>query len=253
MSAPPPGSDVDIRRARASSPKMSNGASDRVEETPPPNADNERSAPKPEVNEKDQIPTPPRSNNSPEDYSDIASADSQLSTSQRRRNQRGGRKKKSEQLQSASEFEIPRGQTQEHDAQAESEWKDGNSEGNDYDAEELKKARSSRHASAKKRPPSTTPKAGSGIRAFNLKRAESSRGGRPIRVTVERPKPKSKAKKKKKEKSEQESEESGEEDEIEEEEEETEKKSVSIRFDLNLEVEIVLKAKIKGDVTVTFL
>jgi hypothetical protein len=224
-----------------------------VEEKPPPNTDNGRSAPGPEINGNDQIPTPPTSNNVPSNYSDVASVNSQHSTSQRRRNQRGGRKKKSKRLQSVSKFEIPRGQTQEHDAQAEPEWKDGNSDSDDYGAEELQKARSSRPASAKKkRSPSTTPKADSGIRAFNLKRAESSGGGRPIGVTVERPKLKSKVKKKKK-KTERSSEESSEEDKSEEEEETEKKKSLSIRFDLNLELEIFLKAKIKGDVTVTFL
>jgi hypothetical protein len=96
-----------------------------------------------------------------------------------------------------------------------------------------------------------------GIRAFNLKRAASS-AGRPVgvRATTESKKSKKKAAKKKKKKAKHEvkEEESEEEDSSEEEEdEEPATKPMSIRLDLNLVVEIFLKAKIQGDVTITFL
>jgi hypothetical protein len=97
-----------------------------------------------------------------------------------------------------------------------------------------------------------------GIRAFNLKRAASS-GGRPVGVrttTSESKKSKKKApkKKKKKEKVEVKETESEEESSSEEEEDkEPEAKPMSIRLDLNLVIEIFLKAKIQGDVTITFL
>lgn len=98
-----------------------------------------------------------------------------------------------------------------------------------------------------------------GIKAFNLKRAESS-GGRPIGVRAtpstssKKPakakKPKKSSKKSKKAKAESDSEEEGESDDS---FEEQKQKPMSIRLDLNLMVEIFLKAKIKGDVTITFL
>lgn len=96
-----------------------------------------------------------------------------------------------------------------------------------------------------------------GIKAFNLKRAEGS-GGRPIGVraqptskksTKSSKKPKQSKKKSRKASVESESEEEGSVDSF----EEQKQKPMSIRLDLNLMVEIFLKAKIKGDVTITFL
>lgn len=100
-----------------------------------------------------------------------------------------------------------------------------------------------------------------GIKAFNLKRAESS-GGRPIGVRAhpsssgKKPsksktgkRPGEKKKKSKKARVESESDEEGSVDSF----EEQKQKPMSIRLDLNLMVEIFLKAKIKGDVTITFL
>lgn len=96
-----------------------------------------------------------------------------------------------------------------------------------------------------------------GIRAFNLKKAASS-SGRPVGVrttTSEDKKSKKKSsKKKKKKKQKAEVEESEIEDESSSEEEEEEKpRPMSIKLDLNLVIEIFLKAKIQGDVTITFL
>lgn len=113
-------------------------------------------------------------------------------------------------------------------------------------------------------------KSPTGIKSFNVKRAKSS-GGRPFGVSVgtkskkpekaaaakkKKKKPKKKSKKKAKKEDddeEEESESSSEEDSDEEEEDPDAQKPVSIRLDLNLMVEIFLKAKIKGDVTITFL
>ncbi|KAE8445774.1 hypothetical protein EG329_012832 [Mollisiaceae sp. DMI_Dod_QoI] len=100
-----------------------------------------------------------------------------------------------------------------------------------------------------------------GIRAFNLKKAEHS-GGRPIGVRAtsrsgkkskKAKKSKSKSKKKKGRKASVESDSDSDEESEEDSDEEMKQKPMSIRLDLNLMVEIFLKAKIKGDVTITFL
>jgi hypothetical protein len=107
----------------------------------------------------------------------------------------------------------------------------------------------------KQRPPFET-----GIRSFNLKKAA---GVQPIGVrttTSESKKTKTKpAKKKKKLDSEvyesgNEEESPGEEEEVESEAgEREESKPMKIKLDLDLMIEIFLKAKIKGEVTITFL
>lgn len=97
-----------------------------------------------------------------------------------------------------------------------------------------------------------------GIRAFNVKRAQGS-GGRPIGVRATSSKSKkskksaTKKKKKQKKKAAEEETSSSNEEDTDEEDDEDERKPMSIRLDLNLMVEIFLKAKIKGDVTITFL
>jgi len=94
-----------------------------------------------------------------------------------------------------------------------------------------------------------------GVKAFNLKRAASTGGRAPFGVSVDREKSKKEKKKKgkgkKKKKKQQES--SEEESEESDEEEPEKRKPVAIRLDLNLELEIFLRAKIKGDITITFL
>ncbi|KAH8648054.1 hypothetical protein BGZ60DRAFT_437829 [Tricladium varicosporioides] len=119
----------------------------------------------------------------------------------------------------------------------------------------------------------STPTLGTGIKAFNIRKADQS-GGRPFGVSVERPKSKTSSQKKRgsktkskkkictecgrKKKSREEdweddSNEEGESSSEEEGEKPKGKKPMSIRLDLNLELEIFLRAKIKGDVTITFL
>ncbi|KAN0111119.1 hypothetical protein V8E51_007506 [Hyaloscypha variabilis] len=95
-----------------------------------------------------------------------------------------------------------------------------------------------------------------GIRAFNLKRAAAS-GGRPVEVRAtasDNKKSKKKSSKKKKKKAKAEAKESESEEESSSEEEEEEKpKPMSIKLDLDLVIEIFLKAKIQGEVTITFM
>jgi hypothetical protein len=95
-----------------------------------------------------------------------------------------------------------------------------------------------------------------GIRAFNVKRAEAS-GGRPIGLSTTSKSKKSKKtapkKKKPKKKAPKEEAESSSEEDSDDDDDDSERKPMSIRLDLNLMVEIFLKAKIKGDVTITFL
>jgi hypothetical protein len=97
---------------------------------------------------------------------------------------------------------------------------------------------------------------GTGIKAFNLKKASGS-GGRPIGVraqsTSEKKLKRSKKSKKSKKKAKKAMDESDSDEESDESEEELNQKPMSIRLDLNLMVEIFLKARIKGDVTITFL
>jgi hypothetical protein len=229
---------------------MSNSSIDDTEEKRPATAES-KGVPKcgvGDMSETHQLPTPPRSNNALCDYSDIASVDSQNPTSPRRRHRRGGRKRKScRKLQLVSEFDLPRGsQPREQGIPTDTESKERESHQDDYDAEELQKARSSGFTgSNRQRSHLRKPKVDKGIRAFNMARAESSGGGRPIGITIERPNSTGRAKGRGKRKGGGKSEE--------DEEGEGNRNPVSIRLDLNLEIEVFLRTKIKGSVTITFL
>jgi hypothetical protein len=226
------------------------------EEKHPGMAENERGVPEPNRHRSliQELPNPPKSNNASYDYSDVASVDSQNLASPRRRHKRGGRRgKRGGKLQSVSEFELPKGgQPEEQNILTDAEWKERTFYQNDYDAEELRKARSSRAASSKRGlSPRTSTSPDTGVKAFNVARAESSGGRRPVDITIERPNSTRTANGKENKKSDNRPE--GE-DESKEQDGETETlKPVSIRLDLNLEVEVFLRAKIKGDVTITFL
>ena len=219
-------------------------------ERKPPKANDAMSASGTEIHGFDRSFSPPVFNNAPSDYSDAPSVDLSHPSTQKRRNKRGGRKNRGrmQPLQSVSEIGIPKRKDQEHHSppqpesrdEESSQASDSNSIGHKSTTEKSQNSKASRPSENGK------PKAGTGIRAFNLKRAESSGGGPPIAVVVERPKPKRKPKSDTKERTSCEP--------SDKEEDETERtKCLQIRFDLNLEVEIFLKAKIKGDVTVTFL
>lgn len=202
------------------------------------------------------------------DYSDVVPPGDEQ-TSQKRRHQRGGRRKKSEgNLQSTLEGRIPWSERNgrlkpEYGSQVDQQDEADevpDSKNHDEDSELERAARSS----PKSRPKGEQTKSDgssksfqTGVRAFNLKKAESS-GGRPFGLSVEQPKSKGKSKeekktkKKKKETNKSRSRSSDESEESEDDEEEP-RKPLSIRLDLNLELEIFLRAKVKGDITITFL
>jgi hypothetical protein len=242
---------------------MNNSSGDALEDAHHTAAEDEQAAAQRSMPSNHQLPTPPRSSNASYDHSDAASMDSQNTASSRRRHQRGGRKKKKKKggkLQSVSEFELPKGgQLQEQETPTGVQSGDQMPCPDDYDAEELQKARLSRPAgSNKERPPGNAAKAGTGIRAFNIARAEDFGGRQPVGITIECPsKDKSKGTGKEKENKkagERPGGKCGGEGEEQDGEPETERRNpVSIRLDLNLEIEIFLRAKIKGDVTITFL
>lgn len=240
---------------------MNNSSTDMAEDKRHATAESERSVAD-RSNERysaNQLPTPPTSNNASCDYSDVASVDSQDPTLRPRRRQRGGRRrKKGGKLQSVSEIELPKGGPSQ-DIPTDIESKEEVPPPEDYDAEELEKARLSRRGgSSRKRSLGTASRTDTGIKAFNLARAEESGGRRPVGITIERPKSTGKSKVKKgngnkKMEERPEGEDEGEGDENSGDTETETRRPVSIRLDLNLEVEIFLRAKIKGDVTVTFL
>jgi len=269
------------------SPKMNSKTSNHDDEEHPSNNTNAL-LPESEPNSHTQFPTPPQSHDSrdnhvdEDDYSDALSGDSQ-----QRRHPRGGRKPKqlkrpAQRLQSVSEFELPTSPSQaqpQEEEQDDFDPEDGEeapispllappeteNHEDDYDADALKKARGSRSKGTREKQPRRTARNRStGISSISIERPRG--GGRkpPIAVSVERPEEKSKVKSKskggKKERErgaeEERSSEGSEEDESEEgqrEKTEEKRKPVQIRLDLNLELEIMLKAKIKGDITITFL
>jgi hypothetical protein len=224
-----------------------------------------------------------------DDYSDALSTDFQQQQQQQRRYPRGGRKPKqpkrlARRLQSVSEFELPalrnEAQPQEEeqddfDAEKKEEAPtspllaapeaENHEDDYDADADALKKARSLRSKETRKQHSQPLSRNRStGISSFSLEGPRGGRGKPPIGVSVERPGKKSKVKSKstggKKEREREAEEEShgqgsevGESEEGEREEKEEKRNPVQIRLDLNLELEIVLMAKIKGDITITFL
>jgi hypothetical protein len=236
------------------SKELTNSAEDAL---PDGELDQERSAASLRSN---QPPTPPRSNSALYDYSDVESVGSQNSMSTRRRRQRGGQRRKRDRkplsvLQSATELEIPKTVPQEPELQADAESTGSTPPQEEYDEEQLRKARSSRtHGSTSERSSTKEPRKDTGIKAFSVATAESS-GRRPVGITIERPKQAEKQRRESDGKGTTKTDEKPEGGRREEEEDtETDtRKPVSIRLDLNLEVEILLRAKIKGDITITFL
>jgi len=192
----------------------------------------------------------------PDDYSDVASVDSQKSATEGRKYQRGGRKKSKSRTSRIPP--VPESQNTPEDEDPE------------VIQQTEKKEVVCPECASRKRTESPKPAAKpfeTGFKAFNVKRAEAS-GGRPFGVRTKSSKkskakysPETKKKKKKKKKKMtrkkttevQEYDTVEESDEEPEEEEEPAKKPVSIRLDLNLVIEVFLRAKIQGDVTITFL
>jgi len=194
----------------------------------------------------------------PDEYSDVDSAQSEDdAATERRKYQRGGRKQSTTNHIRASRMPpIP---------EPEISTEPSHREEAKMDQEELQlngtacpECAARKQKVEEKQPEREPTPFETGIRAFNLKRAAAS-GGRPVgvRATTSEDKKKSKKsskKKKKKQKAEVKESETEEESSSEEEEEGEEKpKPMSIKLDLNLVVEIFLKAKIQGEVTITFL
>lgn len=214
----------------------------------PPTTTKDATLPEQDNRGAHQIPTPPRSSEELHDYSDAPSVDSEHSRPQQRRHQRGGRKPKQtggRKAQSCAGCGIHCAQAQEHEEEEEEEEQEEEQEDNaadDYDQQSLRNARSRKSAGAK---PKLAPKSDTGFKVFNLERAEASGGRRPFGVTVDRPESRSNTQRASQEEHSQQ--------ERKEEPQKEERKPVSIRLDLNLELEIFLRAKIKGDITITFL
>jgi hypothetical protein len=222
---------------------------------------------------------PPTSPPLPDDYSDMESAHSEEdAATERRKYQRGGRKKSTTQTTRESrmppvpesEFAAEPSHREEFSMDHGDTHINGGSRMNgkitttrvEQESEiegavcpecAVRKQQATPAQQAEQKQPSPFE---TGIRAFNLKRAADS-AGRPVsvRATSEKKKSKKKEKaKKKKKRREPEVDETDESSSDEDEEKEPETKpGMSIRLDLNLVVEIFLKAKIQGDVTITFL
>jgi len=270
------------------SPEMNKIPPNDVDEMPPFNDINAADL---EAQPNIQIPlsTPPQSQHSQhqsdeDDYSDAPLVDSQQ---QQRRHPRGGRKPQQlrnppQRLQSVSEIEIPTTSCCEtqHEQEEELETNEeyvqdaptspllappgDQNNFNDYDAGALSKARDSRSKEKRKkqpRPPAR-PSRSTGVSSFSIERPRG--GGRkpPIAVSIERPNEKAQSGSKPQrgnnnrrhgKEQESDSEDSAEGDAAQGTAEEEQRKPVQIRLDINLELEILFKAKIKGDVTITFL
>jgi hypothetical protein len=202
------------------------------------------------------------------DHSDLV--DDPESWSDSRRYQRGGRKqKKKTRLPSAEESQLPWSQRNGRlDSFAESPTEEEMEE-ELLEPEIEPQPTTSQPTTSQPTKPATNgrkirPKSSpfrSGISSFGVKRTKS---GPPIGVHVDRgdePKAQRKAAKTKstrkcekcKSGDVEDDAESAESVEEEEEKEEPPRKPVQIRLDLNLELEILLRAKIKGDITITFL
>jgi len=211
--------------------------------------------------------TPPPSTNQDE-YSDL---DSQNSQTERRKYQRGGRKKGTgrashippipqDPLMPPEDYEDPP-EVNHSDAGPELLQREPEKDEPHNERPEICpncSAKSRTPSAESLRPSEEIPKPfQTGIRAFNMKRAAGS-SGRPIGVRATSGKEKKRNSKEKRRSKKSRRAESSEEEEMEtdgseEGDGEKKQKPMSIRLDLNLVIEIFLKAKIQGDVTITFL
>jgi len=184
---------------------------------------------------------------------------------ERQRHQRGGRKPKGK-ARSKKPWSERNGRLDGH-AETQSQEESENEEPEEEEEED-------EASDSEAEPESHVPKSfQTGFKAFNLKRADETAGGRPVGISSasndqaartkskskkkkmkEKEKEKSKTKKKKKKKkSKSEDNDSESETSSSEDDEPEPRKPVAIRLDLNLELEIFLRAKVKGDITITFL
>jgi len=202
----------------------------------------------------------------PDDYSDVASAQSEEdAAAERQKYQRGGRKKNTAKSRMPPIPEPMIAQDPEHREEIRTEQEETQVNGTKQEERQANGTTCPECAARKQKAPSKQrPPFETGIRSFNLKKAAGS-GGRPVGLRTTAPeskKTKKKSAKKKKKKpepevkeSETEEESTSEEDDVDEgaDEKGEESKPVRIKLDLDLMIEIFLKAKIKGEVTITFL
>jgi hypothetical protein len=215
--------------------------------------------------ERDTIATP--SPNIAEDYSDLGSNKSEEPASDRTKYQRGGRKQDDLGSTNSDEPASDRKKYQRGGRKEDtSRWNSlssrlpplGPDDESDREEEQEEEPSRADEPTEERQPrPRSTPFK-TGISSFNLKRAEGS-GGRPMGVSIDDPTTKVSAEhefdqqrrkttpNKGKQKAERE------EREEKPQREPEEKKPVQIRLDLNLMIEVFLRAKIQGDVTITFL
>lgn len=207
----------------------------------------------------DTISTPvAEESKSTDDYSDIASEHSGNEHEEKRRYRRGGRKE-SRSGSSKEEIDLLEGLE--------------NSPGDNSKSKPEKTGTPCPYCSGEPQIKEPSPKQSipepfdTGIRAFNIRKAAGGR--RPVSVRAPSGRKKSQASstkrtKKKKEQTtddveyqtdadESDSRTANDDNRSEEQEDPRAAKPMSIRLDLNLIVEVFLKAKIKGDVTITFL
>ncbi|KAE9376654.1 hypothetical protein N431DRAFT_479838 [Stipitochalara longipes BDJ] len=199
---------------------------------------------------------PPTDPPLPDEYSDVESEDDPAT--ERTKYQRGGRKQsttnhiRQSRMPPVPETDITT-EPNHRDEEAQMDEAERQLNGETHKTAMACPECAARKQTAEAKPPTPFE---TGIRAFNLKRASAS-GGRPVGVRAtasDDKKSKKKSSKKKKKKAKVEVKESESEEESSSEEEEEEKpKPMSIKLDLDLVIEIFLKAKIQGEVTITFM
>ncbi|TAQ83840.1 hypothetical protein B7494_g7836 [Chlorociboria aeruginascens] len=176
-------------------------------------------------------------------YSDVASNNSDPGVTPRRKYQRGGRKSNKGPAEGSSDT---LGIDPETECTCTCRCRENRTPIREFSS------RTARPTSRK-----SVPRSRTGISGFNVKKGPSS-NGRPFGITLEKPQGNTKASKKHGAAAHENSHLEAGGGEVEEEEEEKvdepeARKPMSIRLDLNLELEIFLRAKIKGDITITFL
>jgi hypothetical protein len=211
---------------------------------------------------RDTIGTP--SPNIAEDYSDLGSTKSEEPASDRTKHQRGGRKQDDLGSTNSDEPASDRKKYQRGGRKEDtSRWNSlssrlpplGPDDESDREEEQEKEPSRADEPTEEREPrPRATPFK-TGISSFNLKRAEGS-GGRPMGVTIDDPTTKVPAEHEFDQERRKTTPDKGKlrtEREERQHMEPEEKKPVQIRLDLNLMIEVFLRAKIQGDVTITFL
>ena len=183
--------------------------------------------------------------NKVDDYSDFASDGHQDQSHDRRKYQRGGRKAKA----------GKKSQRRVSDTAVDNEISGADSPDDVEIAGAGADEVEGKEEQKKPEPPSTSSDLfETGLRAFNIKRAAGSIG-RPVEVRAQKSETVNEGKKaKSKEKRKKAMDESDESPGDSQADDEIEKQSpMKIRLDLNLVVEIFLRARIQGDVTITFM